>query len=300
MIDYWCNAFTPDREALWHQVIAADGLTIKLGARDADRFAPVDEMVERMDRLGIASLVLPVCELPPDRPIDDFVHYAVRPAEIDAWSAAHPGRFYGMWSVDPEDPETDLPAAEVALSAHWCVALHNHTHSWPHPFDHECFAPFYDLCARHEVPFVMQAGGSGGHRDHELGHPRAIAGPAETWPSVTFVLSHTGAPWVAETIAAVQAHDNVVMGTATHPPGRWPAELVEFATGPGTSQVMCGTGYPLTGHGHILGQLETVIPDDEVREALLRDNARRVFTRIRPVHQPDDSSIKKPTEKQGG
>lgn len=283
MLDYWCNAFTTDREDLWRQVIEADGLTIRLGARDTDRFTTVDDMVARMDELDVTTLVMPVCELPPDRPLDDFAHYAVRPAEIDAWTAAHPGRFVGMWSVDPTDP-ADVDHAAAALLQPWCVALHNHTHSWPYPFDDEHFTPFYELCAEHGVPFVMQAGASGGHRDHELGHPRAIAAPARRFPSVTFVLSHTGAPWVEETIEAVRTHPNVVLGTATHPPRRWPSELIDFATGEGSDRVLFGSGYPLTGHGHILGQLDQLDLEPTTRHALTEGNARRVFSRI-PHHQ---------------
>ena len=48
MIDYWCNAFTPDREQRWRAVIADGDLAIRTRAGDDhDGFASPDTMVER-------------------------------------------------------------------------------------------------------------------------------------------------------------------------------------------------------------------------------------------------------------
>ena len=279
MIDYWCNAFTPDREPLWHDVIARDGLTIRLGAREDDAFVDAVGMVQRMNQGAITTLVLPVCELPPDAPIDDFAPYALRPVEIHQLAAAHPGRFLGVWSVNPDDPD-DVAAAESALESAWCLGLHTHTHSWDHAFDSPAYAPYYALAAEHGVPFVMQAGRSGGHRVHELGHPSAIAGPASLYPDVPFVLSHLGLPWLTEAIEMATAHPNVHLGTATHPPLRWPGELLHYLRGAGASKVLFGTGYPLTGHLHTLAQLDALDVDGPTKEALRQGNARRIFTRI--------------------
>ena len=279
MIDYWCNAFTPDREDLWRRVIERDGLTIRLGARADDGFVDTDGMVARMNRATIATLVMPVCGLDADAGLDEFAPYALRPAEIERLAAAHPGRFVGMFSVAPDAPG-DVDAAADALRSSWCVGLHNHTHSWDHTFDAPVFDPYYELAATHGVPFVMQAGRSGGHRVHELGHPRAIAGPAARYPTVDFVLSHLGLPWSTETIEMALAHPNVSIGTATHPPKRWPDELLDFVRGPGTDRVLFGTGYPLTGHVHAQSQLEALDLDAATKDALRQGNARRIFTRI--------------------
>jgi uncharacterized protein len=279
MIDYWCNAFTPDREPLWQQVIEQDGLTIKLGARGDDAFVDAAGMVARMNQAAITTLMLPVCDLPEGAGLDEFAHYALRPTEMHQLAAAHPGRFVGMFSVAPDQPG-DVAAANDALHSAWCVGLHNHTHSWDHTFDAPVFDPYYELAARHGVPFVMQAGKSGGHRVHELGHPRAIAGPATRFPTVDFVLSHLGLPWLKETLEAALEHDNVFIGTATHPPRRWPDELLDFIRGPGQNIMLFGTGYPLTGHLHVQAQLDALDVPAATKEALRHGNARRIFTRI--------------------
>jgi len=279
MIDYWCNAFTPDRELLWRKVIEQDGLTIKLGARDDDTFVEPAGMVARMNQTAVTTLVMPVCDVPAGAGLDEFAHYALRPTEIHQLTAAHPGRFVGVLSVNPDEPG-DLEAADEALHSAWCVGLHNHTHSWNHTFDAPIFDPYYELAATHGVPFVMQAGRSGGHRVHELGHPRAITGPATRYPTVDFVLSHLGLPWLTETLQAALDHDNVMIGTATHPPRRWPEEFLDFVRGPGAGLTLFGTGYPLTGHVHVQSQLDALDLAPATKEAVRQGNARRIFSRI--------------------
>ncbi|MFT5201788.1 MAG: putative TIM-barrel fold metal-dependent hydrolase [Candidatus Aldehydirespiratoraceae bacterium] len=280
MIDYWCNAFTPDRADLWQAVIEQDELTIKLGAREDDIFTTAELMVARMNQTAISTLVLPVCDLPPGAPLDEFAHYVLRPDEIRQLSAAYPGRFVGMFSITPTRGDADLEAADEALHAVWCVGVHSHTHSWDLTFDAPGMSPYYALAAKHGVPMVMQAGASGGPRIHELGHPAAIEGPAEEFPMVAFVLSHLGIPWLTDTIRVARNHDNVMIGTATHPPARWPAELLDYVRGEGAEKVLFGTGYPLTGHVHVQAQLDALDISPATKEALRDGNARRIFTRI--------------------
>ena len=289
MIDYWCNAFTPDREELWAAVIARDGLSIRTRGGDLeDGFCEPAEMVKRMDQVGVDTVVLPVCEPvvqlgddPQDQAaFKEFAHYAVRESELKSLVATYPGRFVGVFSVNPDAGATDLDEAAQVANTAWCVGLHSHTHSWGRPFDHPDYWPYYELCAQNGIPFTMQAGASGGDMVHESGHPSAIAKPARDFPNVSFVLSHTGAPWVAETIEAALRFSNVFVGTATHPPRRWPDMLVEFIKGQGQQRCLFGTGFPLTGHIRSMRQLQDLALDPETVEALLDGNARRIFSRI--------------------
>lgn len=281
MIDYWCNAFTPDREPLWSQVIADGGLEIRTrGGEATDGFAEPEEMLARMDHLGVRALILPVQEVDEDAPLDDFGHYAVHAHEMAELAAAQPRRFFGVYSVDPDAGTADVDRCGNALEEAWCVGLHTHTHSWDRAFDHPDYLPYYELCDSAEVPFVMQAGASGGDFRHEAGHPTAIGTPARRFPAVQFVLSHTGAPWVEQTIAMASQFENVVVGTATHPPRRWPPELIRFLNGAGREKLLFGTGFPLTGHARSLAQLHAMELDACTLRCLLAANAARIFTRI--------------------
>ncbi|MGI9576570.1 MAG: amidohydrolase family protein, partial [Microthrixaceae bacterium] len=238
---------------------------------------------------GFDTIILVACEPSTDLDADLFEHVACRREEIAALSAENPGRFVGVWSVDPNTGAAGVTAAQEVLAEPWCVGLHNHTHSWNLPFDDDRFEDYYRLCAEHDVPFVMQAGLSGGDFPGECGRPGGIDRPATEFPSVRFVLSHTGWPWTTDTIARATTFDNVYIGTASWPLRHWPAELREFATGEGAAKVLYGSGFPTTGHRQAARQFgDAALTEGLDGESIARitsANARRVFTRL---SEPND------------
>ena len=84
MIDSWANAFLPDREALWDASLEAQGVPIKVRRDPEDSFCDAGTMVERMDAIGLQTLVLPVCDLPPHAGVTDFEGFATRVEEIES------------------------------------------------------------------------------------------------------------------------------------------------------------------------------------------------------------------------
>ena len=191
-----------------------------------------------------------------------------------------PGRFAGLFVLDPTTGVAGLSRAAEALSHDNFVGLLIHTHSWDRGFDHRDYYPYYALAAEHDVPVVMQAGASGGREPSACGHPIAIDRPALYFPSVDFVLSHTGWPWGDEALAMVGKHANVFLGTAAFPPHHWSAELVRFIGGAGQRKVMLGTSFPVVGQRHALARLGDLELSQEAREVLLQGTARRVFGRL--------------------
>lgn len=295
-VDYWCNAFTPDRHPVWQRAIDNQGLSLKV-ERVGDEFCTADEMVARMDAAGFATLILPVAGrhegavapagLAEGQEIDNFDQVACRADEMDALASAYAGRFVGLWSVDPSAGAEGVHEAEHMVQEPWCVGLHNHTHSWDRAFDHPDFTPFYELCNTNDLPMVMQAGASGGRFPDGCGRPESIEGPAQLFPNVKFVLSHTGWPWTDETVAMVRRHPNVYLGTATWPPRRWSPELRAFLTTDGAGQALFATGFPTTGHNQAVRQFadpELALPADALAK-LTATTARTVFTRL-PAFSP--------------
>ena len=279
-IDYWCNAFTPDREAVWRASLADQGVPLRLRGAERDGFASPGKMTARMDEHGVATLVLPTCELPPHPGPRDFEPVACRPDEVAGFAREHPGRFAAAWSIDPRAGMAGVARAERALEAPETVALHVHTHSFDLRLDAAEYYPFYALAARCSVPVVVQAGSSGGLKASECGRPIGIDRPALYFPGLAFVLSHTGWPWVEEAVAMALKFPNVHLGSASWPPRRWPAAFLEFARGPGRRKVLFGSGFPLVPHSEALAQLRDLGLGDAER-ALLEDNARTIFTRLR-------------------
>ncbi len=279
-IDYWCNAFTPDRLARWDAAIAAQRIPLKIRRRDDDSFATVDEMLARMDAIGVETLVLPAADIPEAAEATSYALFTTSPGDVVSWSHEHPGRFAGLFTIDPSHGAAGVRRAAEALGQPGFVGLQIHTHSWDRPFDHRDYYPYYALAAEHGVPVVMQAGSSGGREPSACGRPLGIDRPALYFEGVDFVLSHTGWPWVEEALAMTSKHANVFLGTAAYPPHHWSADLVRFIAGVGRGKVMLGTSFPVVGHRHALARLADVDLSGEAREALLAGTAQRVFGRL--------------------
>jgi predicted TIM-barrel fold metal-dependent hydrolase len=118
----------------------------------------------------------------------------------------------------------------------------------------------------------MQAGISGGMTPSECGRPIRLDRAALYFRDTTFVLSHTGYPWVDEAIALARKFANVYVGTGSYPPRRWPAALREFVP---SRKVVFATNFPTVGHAHAAAQLRELGVEDA-----LRDAAYRVFERL--------------------
>ena len=292
-IDYWCNAFTPDRLDLWDAAIAAQGTPLKIRRRDDDSFADVATMIARMDELGVETLVLPSADVPENAGPTSYALFTSRFEDVVKWAGEHPGRFAGLFTIDPTTGVRGLRRAAEVLANPDFVGLQIHTHSWDRDFDHRDYYPYYALAAEHDVPVVMQAGASGGREASACGRPISIDRPAIYFEGVDFVLSHTGWPWVDEALAMAGKHANVFLGTAAFPPHHWQPELLRFIAGRGRGKTMLGTSFPVVGHRHALDRLADLEIDDEARAALLHGTAQRVFSRLGPfqdeLHKRDAS-----------
>lgn len=282
-VDYWCNAFTPERLPRWQQAIDDAGLPLKIRTADDDSFTDPARMVERMDELGIDTLVLVVADPAAWARPHSFVSVAAASVgEVEALARRYPGRFVGQWSVDPETGSAGVRAARAALDNPWIVGLHLHTHSFDRAFDHADLYPYYSLAGEYDVPVVMQAGTSGGLSPSACGQPIGIDRPAIYFPDVRFVLSHTGWPWVDEAIAMALKFPNVYLGTAVYPARHWSAALRDFVGGAGRRKTLYGTGFPAAGHRHTLAQIEELGLGEQARANYLGKTARTVFPRLAP------------------
>jgi uncharacterized protein len=280
IVDYLCNSFTPSRADDWDRVIAAQGVPLKIRRDPEDGFASPEVVVSRMDELGIATLVMVTGEPHHSRFKFDLHEITAPSAETEGLVRRFPGRFVGLWVIDADRGMEGVRRAAAALDEPWVVGLYNHVHSFDRRFDDADFYPYYSLCAERGVPLVMQAGTSGGLAPSECGHPIGVDRPAIYFPETTFVLSHTGWPWVREAIAMALKHPNVYLGTAAYPPLHWDAELVAFIRRAGRRKVLFGTNFPTVGHRHALGQLGQLELGEEVEGLFLEGNARRVFSRL--------------------
>jgi predicted TIM-barrel fold metal-dependent hydrolase len=279
VVDYLCNAFNPEREKAWDEATAAQGIPLKIRRDPTDSFAESDVMVARMDELGIATLLVATSDIHHHKGFP-FHIVSYRWEEAEDLVRRHPGRFLALWGLDPEPGMDGVRRAEEAVRQDWVAGMYLHTHSFDRRFDHADYYPFYALAGRYGVPVIMQAGTSGGLMPSECGVPIGIDRPAMYFRDTNFVLSHTGWPWVEETISMALKHSNVYLGTGAYPPRHWGPALVDFIRRPGRRKVLFGTNFPTVGHRHALAQVDELDLTDEARHNLLEGNARSIFTRL--------------------
>ena len=281
-IDTLCNVFTPDRRANWEAAIAAAGIAVKIRDEGDDGFAEPAAMVDRMDALGIGTLLMPTGDISPHAQVNphDFEHMAARWEEMEALTSKWSGRFAALALVDPTSGMPGVRELRARLAEEWIVGLYIHTHTWDRRLDHADYYPYYGLCSELGVAAAMQTGTSGGLMPSECGRPMTVDRAALYFPETRFVLSHTGWPWVAEAVSLALKFPNVVIGTGSYPPKHWDPALVSFLRGPGARKVMFGTNFPTVGHRHALTQVDELDLNDATRASLLRGAARAVFTRL--------------------
>lgn len=280
IVDALCNAFVPRFAAQWDAAIAAQGIAVKVRRDPDDTFADPETMVARMDELGIATLVVVATDAHDHPGAFDFSSVTFGLDDAEQLVEAHPGRFAAHWCIDPSKGLAGVRRAAEVLGRPWIVGMYNHVHSWDRPFDHADFYPFYALAAEHDVPVTMQSGTSGGLVPSECGRPIGIDRPAIYFRDVRFVLSHTGWPWVDEAIAMALKFPNVFLGTAAYPPAHWSPAVLDFLRGPGRTKTIFATNFPTVGHRHACAQLGALEIGPDVRDALVRGTAERVYSRL--------------------
>jgi predicted TIM-barrel fold metal-dependent hydrolase len=280
VVDYLCNAIDPAKAAAWDAAIAAQGVPVKVRRDPDDSFAEPDVMVARMDELGIDTLCIVTSDEQHHAGAFEFHTCTARLEETEALVRRYPGRFAALWCFAANEGIRGVERTRAVLDHDWVVGLYNHVHSWDRPFDHPDFYPFYLVATDAGVPVAMQAGTSGGLMPSECGRPIGIDRPAIYFPETTFLLSHTGWPWVEEAVAMALKFPNVYLGTAAYPPRHWSPAVVGFLKGPGRRKVVFGTNFPTVGHRHALAQVGELGLTDETRANLLGENARRIFTRL--------------------
>ncbi len=280
VIDYLCNGFTPDRWHIWEGVLP--NTRVKMRQAPGDTLMAPEEMVAMMDELGIATVLLVTTDIGAHGKLDpsDFEHVANHWDETEQLVGKYPGRFAALAVINPSRGMAGVRETRARLAEPWVAGLYLHTHSWDRRFDHADYYPYYALCSELAVPIGMQAGYSGGLMASECGHAITIDRPALYFPDTQFILSHTGWPWVDETIAMALKFPNVFLGTASYPPRHWNASLRDFIKGPGKHKTLFGTNFPTAGFRHTLGQIPELGLRPEVEAALLSGNARKIFSRL--------------------
>lgn len=121
-----------------------------------------------------------------------------------------PGLFAaGVADPTRTDPE-HLQGVERALAEGRVRALKGYLGYLHYGPDHPGYAPYYELAARHRVPFIFHTGDTYSPRAKlRYAQPLLVDDVAVDHPRVAFVLAHVGNPWLTEAAEVVYKNVNV-------------------------------------------------------------------------------------------
>ena len=158
------------------------------------------DLIRVLDEHGVgAALVMPQPTRDPIGPIHDRIAEA---------AARHPGRLFGMASIDPYLSEADYRAeATRCVRDLGFVALKLHPLGHNLPPTHPEADKVFRLASELGVPVIVHTG---------LGSPWALPSlcipPARRYPKLTVILAHAGwGVYTAEALVAAEVCPNIVL-----------------------------------------------------------------------------------------
>jgi predicted TIM-barrel fold metal-dependent hydrolase len=125
--------------------------------------------------------------------------------------AAHLPGLYAIGVADPTRSDAEhLRRADADLAAGKARALKGYLGYLHHGPDDPGYRPYYELAARHGVPFVFHTGDTYSPRAKlRFARPLLVDDVAVDFPEVHFVLAHLGNPWLLDAAEVVYKNTNV-------------------------------------------------------------------------------------------
>lgn len=277
-IDIVCNLYTP-AEVLNHQTGIDETFKVQVRMPEAMRTGvPIEDYLAKMDRAGIERSLLIAVRAGDLNVRGSFEIPYARVAEV---CAAHPDRFSGLAGIDPFRGMQGLRDLQSAVVDHGFVGAHLYPHWFGLPPDHAKYYPYYAKCCELDIPIMMQVGQnliySRERRLPSVGRPICLDQVAIDFPELKLLGIHVGVPWTDEMIAMAWKHENIFIGVDAYAPKHWPKSLVHYLNSYGREKVLFGTDWPVIDPERAVQEIDTLGLRPESLQALMRDNAQRVF-----------------------
>lgn len=154
-------------------------------------------------------------------------------------------------------------------------------------------APIYALAGKHDVPVMIHCGDTYAPSGKvKYAHPLNVDEVAVDHPNVKFVICHLGNPWLTDCMEVVYKNPNVyadisglVLGDFTDRfeeyMRRQLHDLLTWGVDPGS--VLYGTDWPISSMESYLDFMEDIKIPGKEREAIMWENAVKLFKLPRPV-----------------
>lgn len=143
----------------------------------------------------------------------------------------------------------------------------------------------YEVLNEHKIPALFHTGQSGagagtrggGGMRLKYSNPLHLDDVAVDFPDMPIVLAHPSFPWQEEALAVAVHKPQVYIELSGWSPKYFPAILVQYANTMLRDKVLFGSDFPLITPERWLRDLDQAGIRDEVKPALLKDNAVRLL-----------------------
>lgn len=232
-----------------------------------------EEFVAEMDRAGYDKVLITMPRMYSYRRRELLVNFSVE--EIYESIKKYPDRLVGMAPYNPLEIMESVRLIERAVKEFGFGGVYAHTLGQGIPPNDKSMYPCYAKCVELNIPFSIQLGHSLEVLPSDPGRPIYLDQVALDFPELTIIGSHTGWPWCEELIALAWKHPNVYLDISAHLPKYLDPAIVNFMNARGQKKVLFGTNG--LGLARCKEQLMELPLKDETKQAVLRDNALKVF-----------------------
>jgi len=267
ILDIWVNHVTEKSAAQFLGDEANAHIPGYLGG-SGDR-AGIDDLLERMDELGVATGIL----------TPGLTRTGVEQALVVA--DEHPGRFLVAAMIsDPGKPTRNVTHLRE-LARHPRLAMVRVAPLFTQvPIDDARHYPVYQVCEELGLPVAINVGVPGPRVRSNVQHPERLEGVMIDFPSLTIIGAHMGHPYEELLMNYMRKWDRLYLSCTAYAPRYMDPALVAFMnTSTYRGRVLWGSDDPWFPMQRSLEEAKGLPLDDDAMALFLGGTARRLLTR---------------------
>jgi predicted TIM-barrel fold metal-dependent hydrolase len=223
-----------------------------------------DELIERMDAIGVEKSFLSVDPYRPDQRVLDF-------------TSKYPERFYlaasprlkkgmkALWAM--EDLARDYPVIMARVT----------------PFELDLppsdpiYYPLYAKCIEMDIPVGVNTGLPGPPVAGECQDPMYLDRVCLHFPQLKLIMQHGADPWWEMAIRLMIKYRNLYMMTSAYSPKYLPESLLHYMNTRGKNKIMFASDHPVLTMDRCLGEAQELDLRPGILEKYLYENANAVL-----------------------
>src|SRR6478735_446077 len=229
-----------------------------------------EQLVKDMDAAGIEAGLL----------------VGARNDQIGAIHKKHPGRFFTLVTLDPNDGMRGVRELERLVREEGAGGIRVSPLYTCIPANDKRYYPLYAKCVELDVPVRIYTSMTyANDRPYDIAHPRYLDDICIHFPELRVIAGLGGWPWINDMVGLLRRHPNLYADTAAHRPkylaqdGSGWEQFLQFGNTLLQDKVMVGLSRYLFGcsFGELIAEYQSLPIKDKVMEKWLYGNAATFF-----------------------